>query len=236
MSMSHRLGRMSGRDPREPHRAATPPELLFDLTFVKRYSLLVIIALGEVVLGTILTISAGVQENQWTVDAGVLAVGGTALAFGLWWVYFTVPFGTLLAVARPRPFVFGYLHYFVFGAIVAIGAGLHVAAQVLAHASELDVNAVFAVAWVAAGVLVFEGMLLAISALMMRAVDPVHLWLLAGAAAVLVVAVAAVAAGATLAWGLLIVAVSPAVLVVGYEAGGWRRTQEFVARASTAAV
>ncbi|WP_454129915.1 low temperature requirement protein A [Microbacterium aurum] len=132
MSMSHRLGRMSGRDPREPHRAATPPELLFDLTFVKRYSLLVIIALGEVVLGTILTISAGVQENQWTVDAGVLAVGGTALAFGLWWVYFTVPFGTLLAVARPRPFVFGYLHYFVFGAIVAIGAGLHVAAQVLA--------------------------------------------------------------------------------------------------------
>lgn len=123
MSMSHRLGRMSGRDPREPHRAATPPELLFDLTFVKRYSLLVIIALGEVVLGTILTISAGVQENQWTVDAALLAV-----------------------------------------------------------------------------------------------------------------AVAAVAAGATLAWGLLIVAVSPAVLVVGYEAGGWRRTQEFVARASTAAV
>ncbi|WP_447942676.1 hypothetical protein [Microbacterium aurum] len=117
MSMSHRLGRMSGRDPREPHRAATPPELLFDLTFVKRYSLLVIIALGEVVLGTILTISAGVQENQWTVDAGVLAVGGTALA-----------------------------------------------------------------------------------------------------------------------WGLLIVAVSPAGLVVGYEAGGWRRTQELVARASAAAV
>ena len=42
--------------------------------------------------------------------------------------------------------------------------------------------------------------------------------------------------GTALAWGLLIVAVSPAVLVVGYEAGGWRRTQEFVARASTAAV
>lgn len=76
-------------------------------------------------------------------------------------------------------------------------------------------------------------MLLAISALMMRAVDPVHLWLLAGAAAVLV---AAVAAGAALAWGLLIVAASPAVLVVGYEAGGWRRTQELVARASAAAV
>jgi low temperature requirement protein LtrA len=30
----HRLLRMSGRDPHEPHRAATPLELLFDLTFV----------------------------------------------------------------------------------------------------------------------------------------------------------------------------------------------------------
>ena len=89
----------------------------------ERYSLLVIIALGEVVLGTILTISAGVQENQWTVDAALLAV-----------------------------------------------------------------------------------------------------------------AVAAVAAGATLAWGLLIVDVSPAVLVVGYEASGWRRKQELVARVSAAAV
>jgi hypothetical protein len=30
----HRLRRMSGRDPHEPHRVAVPLELLFDLTFV----------------------------------------------------------------------------------------------------------------------------------------------------------------------------------------------------------
>ena len=30
----HRRTRMGGRDPYEPHRAATPLELLFDLTFV----------------------------------------------------------------------------------------------------------------------------------------------------------------------------------------------------------
>ena len=34
MAGSHRLLRMSGRDPDEHHRAATPLELLFDLTFV----------------------------------------------------------------------------------------------------------------------------------------------------------------------------------------------------------
>jgi low temperature requirement protein LtrA len=33
-ALAHRLRRMSGRDPHEPHRVATPLELLFDLTFV----------------------------------------------------------------------------------------------------------------------------------------------------------------------------------------------------------
>ena len=38
MSLSHHLGRMTGRDPNEAHRAATPLELLFDLTFVVAFS------------------------------------------------------------------------------------------------------------------------------------------------------------------------------------------------------
>src|SRR6478735_7378026 len=38
MSLSHHVTRMTGRDPREAHRAATPLELLFDLTFVVAFS------------------------------------------------------------------------------------------------------------------------------------------------------------------------------------------------------
>src|SRR6478609_3773341 len=38
MSLSHHLGRMTGRDPDEAHRASTPLELLFDLTFVVAFS------------------------------------------------------------------------------------------------------------------------------------------------------------------------------------------------------
>jgi low temperature requirement protein LtrA len=34
----HRFRRMTGRDPEEPHRAATPLELLFDLTLVVAFS------------------------------------------------------------------------------------------------------------------------------------------------------------------------------------------------------
>ena len=33
-SVSHRVSRMTGRDPEEQDRASTPLELLFDLTFV----------------------------------------------------------------------------------------------------------------------------------------------------------------------------------------------------------
>src|SRR5690606_36078749 len=33
-AIHHHVARMVGRDPDEPHRAATPLELLFDLTFV----------------------------------------------------------------------------------------------------------------------------------------------------------------------------------------------------------
>src|SRR4051795_1302267 len=38
MSLSHHLGRMTGRDPHEAHRVSTPLELLFDLTFVVAFS------------------------------------------------------------------------------------------------------------------------------------------------------------------------------------------------------
>jgi low temperature requirement protein LtrA len=37
-SRGHRLRLMSGRDPHEQHRAATPLELLYDLTFVVAFS------------------------------------------------------------------------------------------------------------------------------------------------------------------------------------------------------
>lgn len=69
----------------------------------ERYSLLVIIALGEVVLGTILTISAGVQENQWTVDAALLAVAVAAVAAGA-----TLAWGLLIVAASPAVLVVGY--------------------------------------------------------------------------------------------------------------------------------
>ncbi len=66
----------------------------------ERYGLLVIITLGEIILGTILAISAVVDEQGWSAETVAVAFGGTALAFGLWWVYFTMPSGKVLARFR----------------------------------------------------------------------------------------------------------------------------------------
>ena len=94
----------------------------------ERYGLLVIITLGEVVLGTILAISAVVEEQGWTVEAALVAFGGTLLAFAMWWVYFTMPSAKVLTRFRERGFTWGYGHFFIFGSLAATGAGLHVAA------------------------------------------------------------------------------------------------------------
>ena len=103
----------------------------------ERYSLLVIIALGEGVVGTVASLSAVVAEQGWTVDAALVAIAGIGLTFGMWWVYFMVPAAPLLHAHRERSFTFGYGHIPIFGSIVATGAGLHVAAYYIEHHSKL---------------------------------------------------------------------------------------------------
>ena len=55
----------------------------------------------------------------------------------MWWIYFVIPCGELLHRRRTRSFGWGYGHIPLFGAIVAIGAGLHVAAFYLERRTQL---------------------------------------------------------------------------------------------------
>ncbi|MDY0909159.1 low temperature requirement protein A [Microbacterium sp. CFBP9034] len=187
----------------------------------ERYGLLVIITLGEVILGTILAISAVLEVEGWSVQAALVAFGGTTLAFALWWVYFILPSGPVLARHPRRGFVWGYGHMVIFGSLVGVGAGLHVAANVIAH-PDGHVGAEFALLTVAVPVLVFEVALFTIYSLLVREFDPFHLWLFLGAVAMLALSVLAVMLGATIGVALLILACSPIVIVVGYEAVGHR--------------
>ncbi|MWB98754.1 low temperature requirement protein A [Agromyces seonyuensis] len=187
----------------------------------ERYGLLVIITLGEVVLGTILAISAVVEEQGWTGEAVLVAASGTTLAFGLWWVYFTMPSGEVLVRHPRRSFVWGYGHLVLFGAIAAIGAGLHVAASVIEGVAHLDEFG--AVLCVVIPVAVFFATAFVLYSLLLHRFDPFDLVLFAGVVLCLVGAVVAVAAGASMGWALAITALAPVVVIVGFETAGHRR-------------
>ena len=192
----------------------------------ERYGLMVIIALGEGLLGG--TAALGVLiEDGWTLEVVVLGLAGIALTFGVWWTYFVIPFGHLLAAHRERSFGWGYGHIPIFGAVVAMGAGLHTAAYYLEHHSELDATGTILA--VAIPVAVYSGLLFLLYAQITRTLDPFHLLLIAGTAALLVLPVVLAAAGADMVWCLAVLALSPWVTVVGYETVGHRHNAAVLA-------
>lgn len=192
----------------------------------ERYGLMVIITLGEGMIGTMVTLSALSAEGL-TWDVALLALSGTALTFGIWWCYFTVPFGEILHARRERSFGFGYGAMLVFGSIVAVGAGLHVAAYYLEHHSKLGLLG--SVVSVAVPLAIFLVVLFAGYALVTRTVDPFHLGLFALSAVLVGVAVLMAAADVELTWCLLVLSLTPWVTVVGYETVGWRHNVRVVA-------
>jgi low temperature requirement protein LtrA len=194
----------------------------------ERYSLLVIIALGEGVVGTVASLSAVVSAQGWSVAAVLVAVAGTGLTFGMWWVYFIVPQSQLLHVRRELSFRFGYMHLVVFGAIVGTGAGLHAAAYYVEHHSKLD--AVGTVLSVAIPVAIYIVVVYLLYMWLLGSRDPFHLLLLVLTGAVLVAAVILVQRGMSMANALLIVMLAPAVTVVGYELLGYRHAEEHIAK------
>ncbi len=205
------------RTPWHPHHIA------------ERYGLLVIITLGEVILGTVASLNTVVHgEAGWTVDAVLLGVAGVGLTFGSWWMYFTVPWGEALARHRERAFGFGYGHLVVFAALAAMGAGLHVAALTLEDQTKLGPTA--AVLTVAIPFAVYVAMSYALYSVLMRTYDPLHARLLAATAALLVLSVVLAAAGVSVAACLVVLALAPAVTVVGFEVRGHEHMTDVLER------
>jgi low temperature requirement protein LtrA len=187
----------------------------------ERYGLLVIIALGEGVIGTIASLSAlvGPDGVGWSLDAGLVAVAGVALTFGMWWIYFVVPSAEVLHVFRDkRSFGWGYGQIPVIGAVVATGAGLHVAAFYLEEESELDAAAT--VLSVVVPVTVYLLGIFFLYSLLTRSFDGFHVVLVAITAVFLVAPLLMASGGASMAWCLIVLALSPWVTVIGYELRG----------------
>lgn len=191
----------------------------------ERYGLLVIITLGEGIIGTVASINAVVHGDAgWTIEAGVVAFAGVGLIFGTWWTYFVIPWGDVLAAHRERSFLWGYGHIVVFASLAAIGAGLHVAAFYLE--GETTIGEVGTVLSTAIPFAIFIVTLYALYASFTRHADPFHLAVLAGTAAVLLLSVALAALGVSVAACLLVLMFAPVVTVVGYETVGHRHLAE----------
>lgn len=186
----------------------------------ERYGLLAIIALGEVVFGTVTAATAVMEESGWTGETAILVITGIGLAFGMWWSYFTVDSGVVLHKYRERAFVWGYGHVLLFTSIAATGTGLHMVEYLIEHHTEIGI--VGTVLAVAVPVFVFTISLFGLYAWLMRTVDPLHLLLITLSVGFLVAGVVAAALGAPIGVCLILVTLTPYVVVVGYETVGYR--------------
>jgi low temperature requirement protein LtrA len=200
--------RKGGGTPWHPHHIA------------ERYGLLMIITLGEGILGTIAAVSVLVHEVDWSAETVLVTVAGVGLTFGLWWNYFIVPSAAVLERHRERSWLWGYGHIPLFASTAAVGAGIHVAAYVLE--GDATIGIVGAVLATAIPVAIATTVYYVLYSFLVREFDPFHLALLIGTLAVLGVAVALAATGVSLGWSLIVVMLAPVVTIVGYEAVGHR--------------
>ncbi|MBO9576830.1 MAG: low temperature requirement protein A [Sphingobium sp.] len=186
----------------------------------ERYALFAIIALGEGVVGTVAAVSAVVQAQGWTLDAALVSIAGIGLTFGMWWVYYMMPSAPILHAHRERSFVWGYGQMFVFAAIVATGAGLHVAAYFIE--GHTQIGTVATVLTVAIPVAIYLVLIYALYSYLVRRFDPFHFWLLLGTAVMIALSVALAVTGVDMAACLIVLMLAPVVTVIGYETLGHR--------------
>lgn len=185
----------------------------------ERHGLLTIIAIGEVVTGTVLTLSniidTATRHIDWT-SAILVALSGIGLAFAMWWTYFITPFAQVLHRYRSRAFAFGYSHFLIWPAIAAVGGGLHVMALTFESTHQLNDHTLAAEALaVPVGVYVI-GLFLA-HYWTTRFWAILHTLVISASVGVLVVAVLLAHAGANLAVVLAVITVVPWITVGAFE-------------------
>ncbi len=98
----------------------------------ERYSLLVIIVLGEGIMATTNTISSLINDETRWQESFALGFAAAALIFSLWWSYFKMPFGKILEQNKKSgflSFIFGYGHFIIFSSLAAVGVGLQIIAD-----------------------------------------------------------------------------------------------------------
>jgi low temperature requirement protein LtrA len=108
----------------------------------ERFGLLIIIVLGEGVIGVVL----GTAQVSWTPRSGALAFVGFVTGAAIWWLYFDFLDAASVVTRNVRSgMTFVYSHYFVAAGIAALGVGAKVAILSIEPGTRYD-----HVGWIAA--------------------------------------------------------------------------------------
>ena len=118
----------------------------------ERYGLFTIIVLGECILAASTAVQEALTAGGLSLQLLTLAAGGLVLVLAMWWAYFKHD-ATVEPTELRQAFIWGYGHYFVFAAVAATGAGLHVAVD-LTH-QEAEIGPIIAALAVAIPVVVY---------------------------------------------------------------------------------
>jgi low temperature requirement protein LtrA len=119
-------------------RAPGGPTTYHPHHIAERYGLFTLIVLGESVAAATVAVQSGFGADiEYEGPLIRLAVAGVVIVFALWWVYFDRSAHNLLTSLRTS-LLWGYGHYFIFGAAAAVGAGLAVRVEFVAHDAEIS--------------------------------------------------------------------------------------------------
>jgi low temperature requirement protein LtrA len=90
----------------------------------ERFGLLIIIVLGEGVIGVVL----GTAQVSWTIHSGAIAFAGFLTGAAIWWLYFDFLDAASVVTRNVRSGItFVYAHYFIAAGITALGVGVKLA-------------------------------------------------------------------------------------------------------------
>jgi low temperature requirement protein LtrA len=172
---------------------------------VERYGLFTIIVLGEAIAAATVAVGHAIDAENAVAPLLVLGLGGLVAACSVWWIYFDFSTGLAPTRSRAAQYFWGYMHFFVFAALAALGAGLTLAVAKMtdpAHVALAD----WAVAMVAGGaVAVFLLTITLIEWFAESGFEPRHLLVKIGGAALAVSA----------AFGAQTLSIPGSVLVIG---------------------
>lgn len=126
----------------------------------ERYGLLTIILLGEGLLGATNAVAPLLHSEMTLLTEAIpFGLGISTLMFSLWWLYFKMPFASLLEEQHTirSAFLFGYGHYFVFAALAMVGSALELVADTVQHSSEHGdaISALFAISLLTTAIAIY---------------------------------------------------------------------------------